>query len=118
MLNSIPLYESFSTISLIKKAKMSEPQRLFVMMLRKLFYQPGSGRKEAALLRGMGYSADKKMAERILNILMEEGIVTYHKGNEGLVYKPNRKCSNRIEKIMNDLTLSNDSLWGKVSKLI
>lgn len=111
-------YESFSTISLIKKAKMSEPQRLFVMMLRKLFYQPGSGRKEAALLRGMGYSADKKMAERILNILMEEGIVTYHKGNEGLVYKPNRKCSNRIEKIMNDLTLSNDSLWGKVSKLI
>lgn len=110
-------YEAFSTTSLIKKAKLSESQMLFVVMLRKLFFQPGSGRKEEALLKGMGNFANKKKAERILNILYEENITTSHKGDEGLVYKPNRKYTNRILNILNDLTLSKDPLWKIISNI-
>ena len=87
-------------------------------MLRKLYFQPGSGRKEAALMRGMGASADKKVGERILSVLMDEGLVTRYKASDGFVYKPVRGKTGRINSIINDLTLSTDNVWIKVSLLV
>lgn len=110
-------FEALATTTLIKKARLSESQKLFVQMLRKIFIQPGAGRKEAALLRGMGSSVNKQLGERILSCLLDEKLVTRHKGDEGYIYKPVRGEMGRIDKMLTDLTLSADPLWVKISGL-
>lgn len=81
-------FEMLATTTLIKRARLSESQKLYVEMIRKIFYQPGAGRKEAALLRGMGGSANRQLGEKILNKLLDEGLVTRIRGDEGYIYKP------------------------------
>lgn len=110
-------YETLATTTLIKKANLSLSQKLLVEMLRKIFLQPGAGRKEAALLRGMGATANKQLSEKILGKLMDEGLVTRHKGDEGYIYKPVRNQTGRIKHIIADLTLSKDPLWQDITNL-
>ena len=110
-------FEMLATTTLIKRAKLSESQKLFVEILRKIFYQPGAGRKEAALLRGMGVSANRILGQKILGKLMDEHLITRIKGDEGYVYKPVRSEMGRIDKMMTDLTLSTDPLWQVISQL-
>jgi hypothetical protein len=109
--------EMLATTTLIKKARLSESQKLFVEMLRKIFFQPGAGRKESALLRGMGVSVNKQLGEKILNKLIEEKLITRIKGDEGPIYKPVRSKTSRVDKMLTDLTLSKDPLWEAVSLL-
>lgn len=110
-------FESLATTTLIKKAKLSIPQKLLVEMIRKIFFQPGAGRKEAALLRGMGFSDNTRLGKKILGKLMDEGLITRHKGDEGYIYKPVRKYAKRVNGIITELTLSKDPLWESVSNL-
>lgn len=114
---SIESYETLATTTLIKRANLSISQKLLVEMLRKIFFQPGAGRKEAALLRGMGATANKHLSQKILSLLMDEGLVTRHKGDEGYIYKPVRNQTGRITQIITDLTLSKDRLWQNVTDL-
>lgn len=114
---TIENYETLATTTLIKKANLSISQKLLVEMLRKIFFQPGAGRKEAALLRGMGATANKQLSEKILGKLMDEGLVTRHKGDEGYIYKPVRSETGRITQIIADLTLSKDPLWQDITAL-
>jgi len=46
-----------------------------------------SGRKEEALLRGLGEIADKGVAPTIVNYLLGHDVLTKFKGNEGWVYR-------------------------------
>lgn len=110
-------FEMLATTTLIKKARLSESQKLFVEMLRKIFFQPGAGRKEAALLRGMGAAANKQLGEKILSKLLDEKLITRIKGDEGYIYKPVRSETGRIDKMLTDLTLSTDPLWQTISAL-
>lgn len=113
----IESFELLATTTLIKRARLSEPQKLFVEMLRKIFFQPGAGRKESALLRGMGVSANRQLGEKILKKLLDEKLIERIKGDEGSVYKPVRKKTGRIDKMLTDLTLSTDPLWQAISEL-
>ncbi len=112
---SVEHFEMLATTTLIKKARLTESQKLFVEMLRKIFFQPGAGRKESALLRGMGMSANKQLGEKILKKLLDEKLITRLKGDEGFIYKPVRGETGRVDKILTDLTLSNDPLWQTIS---
>lgn len=114
---SVENCEMLATTTLIKKARLSESQKLFVEMLRKIFFQPGSGRMEAALLRGMGMSANKQLGGKILRKLLDAGLITRFKGKEGNVYSPVRSETARVDKILTDLTLSQDPLWQSISLL-
>lgn len=114
---SVENFEALATTTLIKRAKLSISQKIFITMIRRIFYQPGAGRKEETLLRGLGEAANKHCAEKILNKLLDEKIVTRHKGDEGYIYKPVRSCTSQIDKILTDLTLSTDPLWEKISNI-
>ena len=111
-------FETMATTSLIKKVKLSEAQKLFIEIIRKIFFQHGAGRKEAALLRGMGVAANRPLGQKILSILLHERLVTRHKGDEGYIYKPVRNKTGRMDEIIKDLTLSDDSIWRKISDLV
>lgn len=110
-------FEMLATTTLIKRARLCESQKLFVEILRKIFFQPGAGRKEAALLRGMGVSANRQLGQKILSKLLDENLITRYKGDEGYVYKPVRSETGRIDKMLTDLTLSKDPLWQKITSL-
>ncbi|MBR3622283.1 MAG: hypothetical protein IKN43_02915 [Selenomonadaceae bacterium] len=114
---SIEHFEKLSTTTRVKKAKLSDSQKIFIETIRKIFFQPGAGRKEEALHRGMGNLTNKNLNKKILNKLLEEGVITRHKGDEGYVYKPVRKYAKRMEKIINDLTLSDDNLWKVITEM-
>lgn len=114
---SVEMYEALATTTLVKKARLSEPQKILVQMLRKIFIQPGAGRMESALLRGMGTSVNRKLCERILAALIDEQLITKTKGDEGYIYHPVRGEMPRIDKIITQLTLSTDPLWLKISQL-
>lgn len=108
----VEAYESVSTVARIRQAELTEEQRVFVTIIKKLFFQPGKGREEVALLRGLGEAGKKKSADRILLRLMHEGVIDRFKGKEGWVYTPIRKHSSRMGRLMMELTLSKDPLWA------
>lgn len=110
-------FEMLATSTLVKRARLSEPQKILVGMIQKLFYQPGAGRKESTLLRENGGGSTKKISQSILSALRDEELVTRIQGDEGYVYKPVRKEMGRMDKMLTDLTLSKNPLWIIVSKM-
>ncbi|WP_143786063.1 hypothetical protein [Olsenella sp. An290] len=113
----IKKFEYLHSNSAVRKGELSVPHRMLIEILRKLFLEPGSGRQESTLTRGMGQSADKKLAKQIIRILIDEEMITYYKADSGKVYKPNRNQQSRVDSILSDLTLSSDSIWDRVSRL-
>jgi hypothetical protein len=114
--NSVERFDAVTTVSRIKMNRLTQEQKIFITIIKKLFFQPGSGRKEEALLRGLGEAADKKVAERVLRNLVTQNIIDCFKGIDGRVYTPNRKHTHRLSILMNELTLSKDELWVHLAR--
>ena len=110
-------FEMLATTTLVKRARLSDSQKILVEMIRKIFFQPGKGRKEGTLLRETAGSSNKKISQRILSELIDEKLVKIVPGDEGDVYKPVRKETGRMDKMLTDLTLSRDPLWIRVSEM-
>jgi hypothetical protein len=115
--NLIDHYQEINTLPQIKKAKLSESQKLFIIITRKLFMQPGAGRKEAALFKGYDSSEQKKLVNKIISILEKNNFIQIAPGREGKLYIPNRKMNARIKSIHDELLLSNDDIWKQISKI-
>lgn len=111
-------YDAVSNAARIKESTLTPPQKLFLAIIHKIFFQPGAGREESALLKGgYGQKYSPKLVEAILKLLLREKLVERFKGDEGWVYKPVRRFTERMGRIRSELTLTEDSLWGEVSKL-
>jgi hypothetical protein len=110
-------YDSVRTISRIRNAGLSPAHEALVGIIKKTFFQPGSGRKEEALTRGFGDGPGKNIAPKILKILTREGVLSTFKGNEGLVYAPTRAQAGRMGQMLEQLRSSNDPLWLEVGQL-
>ena len=110
-------YYGMNTVSRIKAAQLNPAQLIFLSFVRKLFMQPGSGRKEAALLRGLGESVNRKLADRIIKIMVREDFLETAKGKEGILYIPKRENTKRLYTIMNQLSLSQDKVWQEITLL-
>ena len=110
--NDINSYQNINTNTKVRELNLKPGQEILITILRKVFTNitKGNGRKEEALLRGLA-EKDKKIRDKVLNKLLTEKILTRHLGDEGYIYSPNRKESSRVKKILEELTLSNDSLW-------
>lgn len=113
----VETFDSVSTLSRIKLADLSHAQRIFVGLIKKTFFQPGSGRKEEALYRGFGSDADARTVTKLLHRMITEDLLRKVPGSEGPVYIPNRRYARRMQGIMDSLSLSTDPLWEEVSKM-
>jgi hypothetical protein len=111
----VSTFQTLSTLARIKAAPLNSAQRIFIAVVKKTFFQPGAGRKEEALSRGFGQSADKKLLRKILNVLKTESILTEVPGAGGALFVPQRKYTKRMGEIMQRLTLSDDPLWLTIS---
>jgi hypothetical protein len=111
-------YDSTESVSRIRQIGLSAAEEILVTIVRKIFFQKGSGRKEEALLRGLGRKTSKAVAESILGILISEGIVSRFKGDEGWVYTPNRTHAGRMKSMLYELKTSSDVIWNKTKSLM
>jgi hypothetical protein len=108
-------FRNLSTVSRIKYAPITEKQRVFATIIKKTFLQPGSGRKEEALLRGLGKQVSSSDLKHLLNQLCKEGILFQIPGDSGTVFVPNREHTKRMNCILAELTHCKDPLWVKLA---
>lgn len=116
-LDIVDRFDSVQTVSEIRRAGFSSAHEILVGVLKKTFKQKGAGRKEEALLRGFGAGKTKRIAPSVVSLLMREGILTRHKGDEGWIYAPERSETARVDTILNQLRSSTDPLWAMVDDL-
>jgi hypothetical protein len=109
-------YDSTESISRIRQIGLDPAHEILATVIRKTFFQKGSGRKEEALVRGLGQVA-RRTVPQILNLLIREQILTRFRGKEGEVYAPNRKLAGRMKQMLYELKTSNDPIWIEVSNL-
>jgi len=57
------------------------------------------------------------MSTKILNIMIQENLLTTFKGSGGTVYAPVRSNTKRMQRVLDELGGSQDPLWQEVSKL-
>ena len=107
----IERFDALANVARIREAGLSKKQEIFVTVVHKTFFQPGSGRKEEALLRGLGAASEQKIARRVLGVLIEEGVLKKFPGKQGSVYAPVRKHTRRMGQIVKQLKYSSDPLW-------
>ncbi len=113
----IQQYSSLKTTAAIKRADLNTQQKILVTIIKKTFFQRGRGRKEEALLRGLGLVDRFGYTDKILKVLLREGILERSIGDEGFIYIPIRKYADRMKRIVSELTISEDKLWQEVSDL-
>ena len=111
-------FEDLDNAARIKESLIDGRHKLFLVIIHKIFFQPGAGREESSLLKGgYGQKYDSKAVDDILRLLLREKIVSRFKGKDGWVYKPERKHTQRLDRIRSELSLSDDPLWLAVGKL-
>ena len=110
----IDTFFEMNTLAKIKKANLSEEEQLLIATLKRIFFQPGRGRKEQALLKGMGPTNNTKVSEKIIKLLLKEKIISEVPGDDGRIFTPNRKHTKRISKIINSFSASSDPLYIEV----
>ncbi|HLA34321.1 MAG TPA: NACHT domain-containing protein, partial [Rhodocyclaceae bacterium] len=111
-------FSGLSNSSRIKESPLTPSQKLFLSIAHKIFFQPGSGREESSLLKGgYGQKYSPKLAEAIVKLLISHGLIERFKGDDGWVYTPIRRFTERMNKIRSELTLSEDAIWAEVTKL-
>jgi len=116
--SEIDRYDSLSNANLIKRNELGAAHTLFLAVVHKIFFQPGAGRQEKALLKGgFGQRYDPKLLSKILAVLLREGLVEKHPGDDGPIYGPIRKHTKRMAAIKGQLALSGDSLWSEIGEL-
>jgi hypothetical protein len=111
-------FSGLSNSARIKDSQLTPSQKLFLSIVHKIFFQPGTGREEGSLLKGgYGQKYSPKLAESIVKLMMSHGLIDRFKGSDGWVYKPIRRFTERMNKIRSELTLSEDVIWAEVTKL-
>jgi hypothetical protein len=110
-------FDSVASVSRIRRIGLRPPQEILVTIIRKTFFQKGAGRKEEALLRGLGTVSTRATANKIINIMLRNDLLTTFKGDEGAVYAPNRAYAHRMQSLLDKLNTSDDPLWVEVSAL-
>jgi hypothetical protein len=115
--STVDNFELINTLSRIKAAKFNPGQLIFLSFIRKLFFQHGSGRKENALFRGRGDSLNRKLADRVIKFMIREKLIEKTSGYDGDLYIPNRSYTHRLKQIMDQMSLSKDSIWIEVTKI-
>lgn len=110
-------FDSVASVSRIRKIGLAPSHEILTTIIRKTFFQKGAGRKEEALLRGLGKLATKNTSTKIINTMIRHGLLTTFKGEEGTVYSPVRTHTARMQAILNELGGSKDPLWIEIGEI-
>lgn len=108
------VFENFKdafTTSRIRELSITNGQKTLLAIIKKLFFQPGSGRQAGALLRGAEEYWEPDKAKEILRYMLTNQLIIKAPGAHGDLYIPKRKQSARMGKILELQTNCEDELW-------
>jgi hypothetical protein len=111
-------FQSVKTLTAIRAAGLTVAQTFLLSSLRKLFLQPGAGRKESSMYKGYGDLSTKKACEKVVALLLRERFCDKFKGATEALYIPNRAFTGRVKALMSQLTQSKDDLWTQTSRIV
>lgn len=115
--NHVDHYDSAQNVAAIRRIGLSPQHEVLVSILKKTFFQPGAGRQEDALLRGLALITRQNKVKAIINVLLRENILTRFKGKEGWVYAPERSHAGRMKSMLDELSRSRDPIWLEIGEL-
>lgn len=101
-----------ATTSRISELRLTNGQKTLLAITKKLFFQPGAGRQEEALLRGAEAYWDATKADQIIRYMVSEGLVERARGDHGVLYRPQRRYTTRMAKILEMQSNCNDPIWA------
>jgi len=94
-------------------------EKVLLTILKKIFIQSGSGRKENALLRGLDHNS-RRLVPDILRLLQSEGvIVPYRRGGLDMtIWLPERGKMARVARIIESPRTCGDDLLKKADQIV
>ncbi|WP_374240238.1 NACHT domain-containing protein [Zoogloea sp.] len=110
-------FQSVNTLAAIREAGLSTAQTFLLSSLRKLFLQPGAGRRSSSMYKGYGDSATKKTCDKVIALLLREKFCQKYRGVSEELYLPDRSLTGRVKAIMSMMTQSKDPLWIEASRI-
>lgn len=103
------------TTARISELEHSNAQKTLLAIIKKLFFQPGAGRREEALLRGAERYWDLQAAKTVIHFMETRGIILRTKGDHGTLFVPQRRHTHRMARIMEMQSSCGDDLWLAMS---
>lgn len=90
--------------------------RVALTILRKIFLQRGTGRRENALYRGLDSSA-RRLVPEVLRLLQSAGLVTRYPRKGGAIWLPVRSQNVRVHRLIQSPLIGSDPLLSKTASL-
>jgi hypothetical protein len=110
--------DSPDTTNAISAMDLPLGTRVLLTVLKKLFAQSGSGRKENALQRGLDHHS-RRLVGAVLHLLQSEGFISPYKrgGMDMTIWVPNRSMMQRVQKLITAPRTCSDALVQKAAAL-
>ena len=83
--------------------------RVCLTVLRKLYEQRGSGRRENALYRGLDPRA-RRLVPRVLQVLQSEGLAIQDRSRNNSIWRPDRSNRARVGRMITAPSATNDPI--------
>ena len=101
--------EGSENTAAILRLPLSTGPKVLLTVLKKLYLQPGAGRKQSALFRGLDHRA-KSLVPDVLDLLVKEGLTVRSTVGEEAVWLPTRSESARVRRLLSSPVESDDRL--------
>ena len=108
--------ESSENTAAILELPLSRGTKVLLTVLKKLYLQPGSGRKQSALFRGLDQRT-RMLVPDVLEILTREGLAVKSTVGEEPVWLPTRSESVRVRRLVSSPVESEDPLIQKANSI-
>ncbi len=108
--------DSSSSTSSIMALSLPTGARVLLTILKKLYLQPGSGRKESALFRGLD-PRSKLLVPEILQLLRRERLAIKSSTADEVVWLPTRANGVRVRRLISAPASTEDDLLEKAARL-
>lgn len=109
----IDSFDNMATNNAVLKLDLPPPVKALITVLRKLYKQPGAGRKVGAFSRGITKPEVLRHIDAVLRILERNQFISVFNA----VVHPVRKQANRVEQILASPLLSDDAVAQEVRAL-
>ena len=108
--------ESSQNTAAILKLPLSMGPKVLLTILKKLYLQPGAGRRQSALFRGLDNRA-RVLVPEVLELLVKEGLTVKSTVGEEAVWLPIRSESARVRRLLSSPMGSNDILLQQADSI-
>lgn len=107
----VGIFDKAITVARISELNLTAQQKTLLAIIKKLFFQPGAGRREEALLRGAEKYWHVAAANAVIHYMESNKLLIRAKGSHGTIFVPQWKHRPRMAKVLEMQSSCGDELW-------